>query len=100
MGEITYLLLNFNGCAVEVYEWMNDFIPHFIIYVITLAVIGGATILALRHVTKSLRLILRSGTHRLNLRVSGLKIAGTWRVVQLNALYGPEIAILLLGNTS
>ena len=33
--EITYLFLNFNGATVEVYEWISNFIPHFIKYVIT-----------------------------------------------------------------
>ena len=33
--EITYPFLNFNGCTVEVYEWISNFIPHFIIDVIT-----------------------------------------------------------------
>ena len=28
--EITYPFRNFNGCTVEVSEWMNNFIPHFI----------------------------------------------------------------------
>ena len=27
--EITYPFLNFNGATVEVWEWMNNFIPHF-----------------------------------------------------------------------
>ena len=30
-NEITYPLLNFNGCAVEVWEWINKFIPNFMI---------------------------------------------------------------------
>ena len=33
--EITYPFLNFNGCTVEVQEWISNFIPHFIIGVIT-----------------------------------------------------------------
>ena len=27
--RITYPFLNFNGCTVEVYEWISNFIPHF-----------------------------------------------------------------------
>ena len=34
-GEITYPFLNFNGCTVEVYEWISNFIPYFIMDVIT-----------------------------------------------------------------
>ena len=30
--EITYPFPNFNGCTVEVWEWMSSFIPHFIGY--------------------------------------------------------------------
>ena len=33
--EITYSFLNFNGCTVEVKEWMNNFIPHILMDVIT-----------------------------------------------------------------
>ena len=33
--ELTYPFLNFNGCTVEVYEWISNFIPHFIMDVIT-----------------------------------------------------------------
>ena len=33
--EITYPLQNFNGCTVEVSEWISSFIPHFILDVIT-----------------------------------------------------------------
>ena len=33
--EITYPFPNFNGCTVEVWEWINNFIPHFIMDVIT-----------------------------------------------------------------
>ena len=32
---ITYPFLNFNGCTAEVYEWISNCIPHFIIHVIT-----------------------------------------------------------------
>ena len=32
---ITYPFPNFNGCTVEVWEWICNFIPHFIIAVIT-----------------------------------------------------------------
>ena len=34
MGEITYTFPNFNGAAIEVWEWMNNFIPHFMIDVL------------------------------------------------------------------
>ena len=33
--EITYPFPNFNGGTVEVWEWICNFIPHFIVYVIT-----------------------------------------------------------------
>ena len=33
--EITYPLPNFNGEAVEVWEWIRNFIPHFTGHVIT-----------------------------------------------------------------
>ena len=33
--EITYPFLNFNGCIVEVYEWISNFILHIIMNVIT-----------------------------------------------------------------
>ena len=33
--EITYPLLNFNGCTVQVYEWINNFIPQFMMDVVT-----------------------------------------------------------------
>ena len=33
--EITYPFPNFNGCTIEVWEWISNFIPHFIIDVIT-----------------------------------------------------------------
>ena len=33
--EITYPFPNFNGAAVEVWEWLSNFIPHFTRYVIT-----------------------------------------------------------------
>ena len=29
--EITYLFPNFNGCTVDVWEWVIDFIQHYII---------------------------------------------------------------------
>ena len=35
MSYITYLFPNFNGAAVEVREWINDFIPHFTGFLIT-----------------------------------------------------------------
>ena len=33
--EITYPFLNFNGCTVEVLEWISDFISHLTEHVIT-----------------------------------------------------------------
>ena len=33
--QITYPFPNFNGCTVEVWEWISNFIPHFIRDVIT-----------------------------------------------------------------
>ena len=33
--EISYPFLNFNGCTVEVYEWISHFVPHLIMDVIT-----------------------------------------------------------------
>ena len=33
--EITYPFLNLNGAAVEVWEWIGNFIPHFIEHMIT-----------------------------------------------------------------
>ena len=33
--NITYPSPNFNGCTVEVWEWISDFTPHFIGHVIT-----------------------------------------------------------------
>ena len=34
-GEITYPFPNFNGCTIEVWEWINNFIPHSTGHVIT-----------------------------------------------------------------
>ena len=34
-GEFTYPFPNFNGCTVEVWEWISNFIPHYIMDVIT-----------------------------------------------------------------
>ena len=34
-GPIAYPFLNFNGCTVEVKEWISNFIPHFIMDEIT-----------------------------------------------------------------
>ena len=34
-NEIIYPFPNFNGTAIEVWEWINDFIPHFIMDEIT-----------------------------------------------------------------
>ena len=33
--EITYPFPNFNGCTVEVWEWISSLIPHFTVHVIT-----------------------------------------------------------------
>ena len=33
--EITYPIPNFNGAAVEVWEWISNFIPHFTGHLIT-----------------------------------------------------------------
>ena len=33
--KIAYPFLNFNGCTVEVWEWINNFIPGFVMDVIT-----------------------------------------------------------------
>ena len=33
--EITYPFPNFNGATIEVWEGINDFIPHFLMDVIT-----------------------------------------------------------------
>ena len=30
-NDITYPFPNLSGCAVEVWEWMRNFIPHFIV---------------------------------------------------------------------
>ena len=35
LDEITYPLENFNGYSVKVWEWISNFIPHFIMNVIT-----------------------------------------------------------------
>ena len=34
-NEITHQFLNFNGCTVKVYEWISNFIPHFVMDAIT-----------------------------------------------------------------
>ena len=31
---MTYAVPNFNGATVEVWEWMSNFTPHFIVYMI------------------------------------------------------------------
>ena len=38
--EIIYPFLNFNGCTVEIKEWISNFIPHFIMDVIHLSTPG------------------------------------------------------------
>ena len=35
MDEITYSFLNLNGATLEVWEWISNFIPRLIIYVIS-----------------------------------------------------------------
>ena len=40
--EIIYSFLNFNGCTVEVWEWISNFIPHIIGRVITYPRCEGA----------------------------------------------------------
>ena len=35
LDEITYLFQNFSGTTVEVWEWISDFMPHFIMDVVT-----------------------------------------------------------------
>ena len=34
-GEITYQFPKLNGCTVQVWEWLNNFIPHIIMDAIT-----------------------------------------------------------------
>ena len=56
--EITYPFLNFNGCTVEVYEWISNFIPYFIMDVITYMLVKGATgsvryVYIIRHCVRS-----------------------------------------------
>ena len=38
--EITCQFPNFNGCTVEVWEWIRNFTPHFVMYVIIYAYQG------------------------------------------------------------
>ena len=38
--EITCPFLNFNGCTVDVLEWIIQFIPHFAGHVLTLSMMG------------------------------------------------------------
>ena len=47
--KITYSFPNFNGCTVEVWEWISNFIPHFTGHVITYPSMLG---LELIHVSK------------------------------------------------
>ena len=44
--EITYPFQNFNSCTIEVWEWISNFIPHFIVHVITLS---GALLITALH---------------------------------------------------
>ena len=34
-NEISYPVSNLNGCTVEVWEWISDFIPHLTVHLIT-----------------------------------------------------------------
>ena len=45
--EITYPFPNFNGATVEVWEWISNFIPHFLIYMIHLPIIISIVLLVL-----------------------------------------------------
>ena len=45
-NEIAYLFTKFSGCIVDVWEWMSNFIPHFLMDIITM--LG----LKLNHVSK------------------------------------------------
>ena len=38
--EITNRLLNFNGYTVEVWEWISNFIPHFVMNIINNPMLG------------------------------------------------------------
>ena len=40
--EIIYPFPNFNGCTIEVWEWISNFTPHFIMDVITYPCWGSA----------------------------------------------------------
>ena len=46
--ELTYPFLSFNGCTVEVYEWLSNFIQHSMMDVIYLSMLW----LELIHVSK------------------------------------------------
>ena len=46
--ELTYQFPKFNGCTVKVWEWISNFIPHFVMDAICLPVLG----LKLNHVSK------------------------------------------------
>ena len=50
LDEITYPFPNFNGCTVEVWEWMSNFMPHLIGFVSTYH--AGIKRLKLIHVSK------------------------------------------------
>ena len=39
LDENTYPFPNFNGATVEIWEWISNFIPYFIMYVIIYPVI-------------------------------------------------------------
>ena len=39
-GDITYPFLNFNGGAVEVREWISNFMPYIIMDIITYPRLG------------------------------------------------------------
>ena len=46
--EITYQFSNFNGCAVEILEWISNFTPYFIIDIITYCPACRTTLVATR----------------------------------------------------
>ena len=40
--ETTYRFIKFNGTTVEVYEWISNFIPHFMMDLVTYMLFNGA----------------------------------------------------------
>ena len=47
----TYPFLNFNGCTVEVQDWISNFIPHFMMDVIILSMLGSKLIMLVKGAT-------------------------------------------------